>query len=461
MNLRILRLLAVLLTVIGLLAACGGDEGTDTTAATTATSTSDDIRAYEGTTIRIALEDIDSTASLMQVIDEFTELTGINVEVETYDEATLRQKLILDFTSHTKTYDVVELQYWFVPEFANAGFLMPLDDLLASDLVPGWVDVDDYPGATFTSMQYDGVTYGLPVRLIGALYYYRTDLFAEQGWDVPTTTDEILEIAQATEEAYGNELVGWSGRGDRDFGSFGSFGGWAAAYGARLFDDDMRPTLVSDPAWTDAITDWVTLMTEYSSPGAGNFSWYEVQQEFLVGLNTQQIETSDNGPYFENPTDSDVADVVGYAAAPVGPGGKTVQWFFSGGYAINNDIDQEKKDAAWLFLQWRSSAGTFAKELTVEDNPRFAVPSVSVLESEAYVEAARAAGLEEYAEGQREAFLAMDPWYWPFIPEFIQVAEAFATNVSATIAGQMTVEEALQNSNDQIEVIMEEAGYYE
>lgn len=417
----------------------------------------DPLQQYAGATLRVAAEDNDSTTTIMQLLPEFEEATGITVEMEVLDETSLRQKLVLDFTSGSGAYDVGELQYWFVPEFAKAGHLEPLEPLLATTGVDQWLDIDDFPGSTLESMKFEGELYGLPVRLIAGMLYYRDDLIDSR----PTTVDEVMDLVRDSADEFEDAgAVGWTGRGNRDFSSFGSFGGWAAAYGARLFDDEFRPTLTSDPAWKQALSDWVELMRDNSAPGAGNMSWYEAYQQFQSGGAALMFETSDYGALFEDPAESAVVGKVGYAPPPAGPSGATAQWFFAGGYSINADISEEQKAAASLFVQWRSSKDVFAQELTVDDAPRFTIPSTTVLESQEFEDAATAAGLEEYVLAQREAFLAMDPSYWPLIPEFIEVASAYAANVSAAIAGQMSVDQALEDSDSAIEAIMEEAGYY-
>ena len=162
---------------------------------------------------------------------------------------------------------------------------------------------------------------------------------------------------------------------------------------------------------------------------------------------------------FWRPKQSKVVGKVGYTSAPVGPSGDLAQWFFVSGLAINKDISEEKKGAAWLFLQWRSSKDVFFKEIALE-NPRFTIPSTAVITSEEWKKQAEKSGLAEYVMALSETCLTMDPWYWPFVPEYIQVGEAFATNVSMAIAGEVTVKEALKNANIQIEQIMQNAGYY-
>jgi maltose-binding protein MalE len=58
-----------------------------------------------------------------------------------------------------------------------------------------------------------------------------------------------------------------------------------------------------------------------------------------------------------------------------------------------------------------------------------------------------------------DIFDAVDMGYWPAVPEFVKVAEAFQSEISLAIAGEITVEEALANAQTNIEKIMEEAGY--
>ena len=450
----VLLLLALSASLIG----CGSS---DKGAGSSASPTGDPIRAYAGTTLRIALEDVAPTTTIRQLIPEFEKETGINVEEEVYDETTLRQKLVLDYTSHGATYSLAHVQWWFIPEFANAGYLVPVDSLVSKyGSVEKWYNPKDFPGRIIDGYKFKGTIYGLPHWFIGGMYYYRTDLFSKQGWQAPQNLADMMTLAQKTKSAYGNQINGWTGRGNRDFGTFGSIAGWAAGYGAKLLDDSYHPTLTTDPAWKQAMTDWVGLMQNYAPSGAGNLSWYDTYQGFEAGRVSQFFETSDYGPSFENPKESKVVGNTGYMPMPVGPAGKNAQWFYSAGLAVNKDASPEEQGAAWLFMQWRTSAATMAEELSVPDSPRFDVPSVTVLNSPEYLQAAKAANQEAYAKGLRETFLIADPWYWPAVPQFIQISEVFATNISAAISKQMTVDEALQKSNTQIEAILQKAGYY-
>jgi len=163
---------------------------------------------------------------------------------------------------------------------------------------------------------------------------------------------------------------------------------------------------------------------------------------------------------YTNPKISKVAGKVGFAVAPKGPAGKHIQWFYDEGLGINNYSSLQEKEAAWLFIQWRSSLESQFKEIHLKEARRFDLCSRKVLESQEYVEAAREVGAEEYAKSIRDTLKVATPMYFPSIPEFVEVAEALSSRVSAAIAGVYTVEKALEDANSEIYRILEEAGYY-
>ncbi|MEM2587605.1 MAG: hypothetical protein QXV23_04830 [Candidatus Bathyarchaeia archaeon] len=53
----------------------------------------------------------------------------------------------------------------------------------------------------------------------------------------------------------------------------------------------------------------------------------------------------------------------------------------------------------------------------------------------------------------------VDGRYWPWIPEFVEVAEAFQSKISAAIAGEISVEEALRRAQADVESILSGHGY--
>ncbi len=75
---------------------------------------------------------------------------------------------------------------------ADAGLLMPLEDIYVER---GW-DQRIYPW-TLARSTFNGHVYGVANELEFIGFYYNRRLFAEHGWDIPTTWDELIALCPA------------------------------------------------------------------------------------------------------------------------------------------------------------------------------------------------------------------------------------------------------------------------
>jgi len=108
-------------------------------------------------------------------------------------------------------------------------------------------------------------------------------------------------------------------------------------------------------------------------------------------------------------------------------------------------------------MQWRSSYENNMRE--VADNLRYDVTSEGVLNSERYKDILTKLGISDYADILKRAHAVATTEHLPRIPEFVQIAESFQSNVSLAVAGEVSVEEAMQNANREITQILDNAGY--
>ncbi len=60
-----------------------------------------------------------------------------------------------------------------------------------------------------------------------------------------------------------------------------------------------------------------------------------------------------------------------------------------------------------------------------------------------------------------KALKAADPTFMPKIPEYVELCDILGTAASEVVAGTNTAEEALNDAQEQINQIMEDAGYYD
>lgn len=414
---------------------------------------STDRKRFEGTTLRLLLKEGYEIQAIQAYESEFEAETGINVEIEVYDEPTARQKLVLDATSGTGTYDITSASFWNLPEAVKAGWLEPLDDYVANQQDP-WLVMEDIPTGALEAMTVNGKLYALPHTIIGGMFFYRADVFEELGIAPPQTSDEILAAAK-TIAAERPDLIPFSGRGAPTFATLGTLLGWAYGYDALLFDENGNPQATT-PEMTKAMEDFVSLMKDYGADDAATLTFTQAGEKFSSGSAAMMFDTSGFGTIFESPAQSQVAGKVGYTL-PVGPAGKNLQWLYNEGLAVT--ANSANKEAAWLFLQWRMSRDVTTKELLELD--RTDVPNLGVLSSEDYTNYMAENNLQEFAVALQDSWKMTTAVHWPFYPEFAAIGDTFAKEISNAIAGTKTVRAALADAQEQLTTIMRNAGYIE
>ncbi|MBE9031324.1 ABC transporter substrate-binding protein, partial [filamentous cyanobacterium LEGE 11480] len=97
-------------------------------------------------------------------------------------------------------YDLVYMDIVWVPKFAAAGWLMPLNDKVPED------ELKDFLKADLAGGSYNGNLYRLPARSDAGMLYYRKDLLDEAGLQPPNTVPELLAAARKVQ---GADKVKW------------------------------------------------------------------------------------------------------------------------------------------------------------------------------------------------------------------------------------------------------------
>src|SRR5699024_11083576 len=87
------------------------------------------------------------------------------------------------------TVDIVSMDVPFVPEFAAAGWTLPMDDFLSEE------ERGEFFSGTIDGATYDGQLYGIPWYNNGPGLFYRRDLLDEAGIEPPTTYDDLVSAS--------------------------------------------------------------------------------------------------------------------------------------------------------------------------------------------------------------------------------------------------------------------------
>ena len=100
----------------------------------------------------------------------FTAETGVEVGVKLIHSA-LNERLAAEYAAGTGDYDLISTHGKYAA--AQAGWLLPLDDLLPDDALA------DFATATVDGARAGGVLLGVPRNVDTRLLHYRKDLFAD------------------------------------------------------------------------------------------------------------------------------------------------------------------------------------------------------------------------------------------------------------------------------------------
>lgn len=430
------------------LAACGGNNTNNPSPSNTdngadsGSETKDPLRAYEGTTLNVLMKTGYTAQAITDFKDDFEKETGITLNVEVVDEPTARKKFVLDSTTKQGAYDVVPTEFWYMPEYLQLDGLEPLDDYILNKKTK-WLSTDDISeGLLNTYKDAEGKLYSLPVTATGGVLMYRTDLFEEYGIAKPETTADVLAAAKTLKEKLPADIVPFIGRGESSSASFGSSAGWVWAYGASVLDQDGKVNL-STPEMEQGIADWVDLMKNYSTKDAAAMGWDTMSEVFRQGKAAMNFDMSGFPSVYDNPDNSQVAGNVGTAII-TGPGNHAAQWMFGEGVSIGKH--SKNKDAAWLFLQWRTSLEVAKKEVSAGIRVDF--PLNSIYETSEYTDNTQD---QPFAKEIQEVMNSIDSSYWPNVVEYDKLGQTFQQEISLAIAGKQDVSTALSNAQSKIE----------
>lgn len=439
---RILSVFLSLFILIGLLAGCSGSDNKENDVE----SKGNPRRAYEGTTLNVLLKTGYETEAITEFKDEFEEETGITLNVEIYDEPTLRNKFILDCNSKKGNYDVVATQFWYMPEYIKTGWLEPLDDYIENKTDEEWNSISNAPDSALGMFKdSEGTLYSECISCTGGVLIYRKDLFEKYGIEIPKTTDDVLEAAKILKEKE-PDIYPFVARGDSSSGSFGTSAGWAWAYGASVLDEKGNVTC-NTPEMQDAMNNFVELMSEYAPEDSAAMGWDTMSELFRQGKAAMNFDMNGFVSTYTNTEVSSVSDSIDCTVI-TGSSGNAAQWMYGEGLGIS--AYSGNKDAAWLFLQWRNSLNVIEKE--VEEGIRYDFPDDRIYDMDSYKSKTEQIGF--FTEKLPDIMNSIDSNYWPATEKFDKVAEAYQKQISLAIAGEVTVEDALDNAQNAVGDVM-------
>lgn len=417
-------------------------------------------QAQAQTEITVATVNNNDMVIMQGLTDQFEqENPDIKLDWVILEENVLRQRLTTDIATGGGQFDVMTIGTYEVPIWAELGWLEPFDDL------PEGYGEDDLLQSVRNGLSHDGTLHALPFYGESSMLYYRTDLFAEHGIEMPArpSWEEVRDWAAEIHDPE-NETFGICLRGKPGWGENTAFVTTLVnTFGGRWFDEDWNPTLDS-PEWQEAISFYVDLLGNYGPPGASSNGFNENQALFSSGKCSMWVDATSAAGRIFNPDESSVADQLGFSQAPVAETPKGSHWLWSWALAI--PASSEKQDAAKTFVEWATSREYI--ELVGETQGWTSVPPgtrTSTYEDARYLEAA------PFADFVLEAMQKADPTdstlkpspyigvQFVGIPEFQSIGTQVGQTIASALTGDVSVEQALDTAQRATERTMKRAGY--
>jgi len=405
---------------------------------------------YSGTEIKAVFLDRPGYAAAMELIPQFEEATGIKVTWETLPYENSREFQVLEFTGGGGEIDVVLIDVVWIGEFAESGWLVPMTDFIDnSDLADPELNLDGFFPILLESFgTWGGEIYGLPFDNYSGLLFYNECILQEAGFDEPPKTwTELKDVygpALTKDGKYAFALQ--SRRGETQ--SADSFMRVLWPFGGSLLDVDFRGNLMAGESQTGL--QFRQDLMQYMPPGIVDYDHSEAVNALAQGDVAMITEWSAFYGTLTDPDSSTITDCLAVATEPEGPAGlKPALGGFSLG--INSNASEDEQAASWLFIQW----------LTSEAMAR------------PYVEAGGVSGRMSVYENQdiRETYTFVDPmvvsWqsgvpdFRPRFAEWPEISEIIAEVGTNMMLGNVSTEEGAEEIHEQMEEVLERAGYYD
>lgn len=390
---------------------------------------------------------------------QFEQVIGCPIQQRAFSIDRLHEEALKNAQRPTSRYDLVALDLPWVGEFAESGYLLPLDEVLDVDrLAPS-----DFHTAGWQGAHWGGRPYGVPSQTTPEMLFYRKDLFAEAGLEPPHTTKALLKAAEVLHEpTQGRYGIAWNAARGTALGhtfimTCADFGQpvldlpkQAGGYDATRLAGGGYRALIDTPRSLEAAEYLMTLL-QYSPPDILSMSWYERVRPFANGKVAMAYGYTLLAPYFEQNPACAAHGKVGYLPHPSGPSGSPIAPV--GGYllAIPANIAPERLEAAVEALIVFTSPE--AQKLYVEHgsrtNPRYSV------------------GADPEVRRLSPIFETVDAMSWrdelqfwprPPIPEISGIIQICGEECHDMLRGVQSPKSALQAAQDRADRLLREAG---
>jgi len=189
----------------------------------------------------------DTTGYTPKQVEAFNKAnTSIQIDYQEQGATTtdLHDKFVTVAGAKDPSVDIVSMDVPFVPEFAAAGWTIPVDDIFPKD------EQAKFFQGTIHGATYDGKLWAIPWFNNGPGLYYRKDLFDAKGLQPPKTYDELLNAAKTLQTG---DVAGFVMQLPQNEGGIINWMEYLWGHGGDLVDDKLNVVVDQGTAGVDGM----------------------------------------------------------------------------------------------------------------------------------------------------------------------------------------------------------------
>ena len=268
--------------------------------------------------------------TLELLANKMKECEGSDLIVDAKLTTEHRQETEKAFAAGTSPFDAAAVANSSITLLQAKGQLRPLNDLV--DKYRDQYNIEDQMLIRF------GDDIAAVAFMVNAQhFFYRKDIFEENGIEVPTTYDQLLAAAEALKAAGIEHPFGAAFGNSWELAN--EYVNLLLANGGALFDPATSDATFESPEAVEAL-EMLGAMFAYMSPNAMSMDFGDVKRQLQQGDVAMAILWGDQAPTMDDEEESTVVGKIGFAPAPaMKEGGIPSSTFWWDGYVIPKNLD--------------------------------------------------------------------------------------------------------------------------
>jgi multiple sugar transport system substrate-binding protein len=404
-------------------------------------------KPYAGTTLNILMEAVPDTESIEPLLSEFQNETGIKVMIEKVVYTIMHEKLVPQLMAGegNGSYDLLQVDNYWVGEFVKAGWLQPIDSKLAKTPL---IKLSDYIDSVVKMFTVGDKTYFVPQWTYPFGLAYLDDVVADakfhqfyekktgKKWAFPPKDMfDYDEMAKAAKAFTPDNMYGCAMQGAKVDPIVMEFTNYLYGLGGGYYNRTTWKSTFNSKDGMNAMKIYKDLIENAAQPGANGANFDDAFNVFGQGKAVFAITHNFLMPWLLDKTKSVVADRVRFIPLPGGG--------LLGGWAWAIPVSSPHPDAAWEFIKWaetkkiqkaRAMGGGMPTVKWVYNDPEF---------------------LAKYPFQKNVAEVIARAKALPIISQSTRMVEIVGENVSTAMIGDISLEQAAKKVASELDEIVE------